>query len=219
MRPFSVLMENGHSVYTVNPTPYKLPGNAFGLVLQGVACLLLLSCCTAFSSSVKGGAGVAFWLVGLAVCALMFYIPYRRVSRWTAENELERTSVKIRLTDTDLIAGESTVIPYNKLTRFVVRNSIDGQVFSLPGDVGVIAGGTGLAGVAAASAAHLAAGGQQILRNVAMNRINARRAVSYQVCAESQGISHLIAQGLEEPGAIGLIHELHQAINAHIDMA
>ena len=214
--PYSFERDFDADSFTVNPEPFDV-GGRFGLVLQAGACLFLLSTCTAMvGKSSDKSFGLVLLLICLAVCAVMFFIPYRRFKRLQRENAQERRQVKIHVGDTDLRVGDSgpdqVVIPYENLHRLVVRNSLEGEYVGASTGGFVLAGGSGALGAASMATTGVLAGAANIAARAHATRLGKYSKVCFQVLAEASGESFPLAQGMTEAGANGLMNDLAKTV-------
>lgn len=218
--PYTIEEDFDATTFTVNPEPFNV-GGWFGLTIQAILCLVLLSTCSSMAAGASYHNRDVAWgafFVMLALCALMLYVPYRSIKKRHEANELARQQVKIHVCDDDIRTGNfkdpnQLVIPYKKFHRFVLKNNLDGQTFASGGST-VLAGGTGVAGAAAMATTGALAGAANLERAYRAKKLGEQYAVSFQVVAEAQGVAHVLAQGMTEAGALGLMKDMCR----HIDI-
>lgn len=153
------------------------------------------------SSGVGGKHGtsygiVFFWLlVGGGLAFWSYKLDKRpKVHRKEYEFSVSKTAMTV----------DSVEIPLTAIDRLVMRNGMTNVVQASPG---VLIGGTGLTGLAVVSSAaamHTAA--------AAGAKIHQRHAdICYEVTVESEGKARLLAAGLDETTAHGLMADIERA--------
>lgn len=213
--PYSFARDFNADTFTVDPEPLEI-GGVGALFMQGIICLVFMSGCTAASVGIGGSGGFLAFLFGLIIFGLAFYIPYQRITRQRAENARDRSQVQIHVGDTDLRVGvaapDQVVIPYERLHRLVVRNSMDGEFVGASTGGFVVAGGSGVMGAASMATTGLLAGAANMAAKAHARKMNNFAKVCFQVVAEASGEAFPLAHGMTETGANGLMNDLAKAV-------
>lgn len=214
MAPYSIKEDFEATTFTVNPEPFNV-GGWIGLTVQALICLGLLTMCSSMATSASYANREVAWgafFVMLAFCALVVYLPWRSLKKRHLANDLARRPVQIHVCDKDLRTGDcrdpkQLVVPYSQFHRFVLRNALDERLPVQSGPT-VLAGGTGVMGAAAMATTGALAGAANMERAYKAKKLGEQYAVSFQVVAEAQGVAHVLAQGMTEAGAVGLMKDL-----------
>lgn len=213
--PYTIEEDFDATTFTVTPEPFNI-GGSWRLPFQAVFSAVMLTGCGAISVA-SGGAGVLIFLFGVAFWGGLYWLAHRNLTGQFNAHKAERQQVRIHAADGELIAGDlptpTARIPYKNLHRLVVRNSQDGQYVG--GSTGgfVATGGTGVAGAASMAVTGALAGAANMAARAAAAKHAKYTQVCYQLFAEASGVSYVLAQGMTEAGANGLMQDLAKAIS------